>query len=458
MRPAPPIALWSLLIAAAAVVVQAAQNEYNLYKQLLKEYDSLERPVFNSSEAITVRLGMALQQLINVDEKNQIIEVNAWLKYTWIDYKMIWDPKDHGDVTDLRFKVHQLWKPDVLLYNSVDSNFDSTYPTNMLVYSNGLVSWIPPGIFKISCHIDIKWFPFDEQTCYFKFGSWTYDGSKIDLQEDENGFDLSNYMVNGEWSLINTTIVRNIQYYDCCPEPYFDLMFNMRLRRRTLYYGFNLIIPCILITLMTLMGFTLPPDAGEKISLRAFFSCCMFTVSASVVFTVLVLNLHHRSPQTHDMSHFTRALLLHWLPWLLLLHRPGYILSRKNLPNPFWSTKKSESESLLRNIRVIETEQLAGRNSFELDPRISACLNSISTSEKSPLTPGQTAQLLMMERIYFELKFITKRMIEEDEDKFQESEWKFAAMVVDRLCLVIFTLFIVASTCGIFFSAPYLIE
>lgn len=49
-------------------------------------------------------------------------------------------------------------------------------------------------------------------------------------------------------------------------------------------------------------------------------------------------------------------------------------------------------------------------------------------------------------------------MMEEDDEKFQESEWKFAAMVVDRLCLVIFTLFIVASTCSIFFMAPYLIE
>lgn len=51
---------------------------------------------------------------------------------------------------------------------SVDANFDSTYPTNMLVYNTGDISWIPPGIFKISCKIDIRWFPFDEQRCFFK--------------------------------------------------------------------------------------------------------------------------------------------------------------------------------------------------------------------------------------------------------------------------------------------------
>ena len=55
--------------------------------------------------------------------------------------------------------------------------------------------------------------------------------------------------------------------YDCCPEPYIDITFRVFLRRRTLYYGFNLIIPCALISSLALLTFLLPPDAGEKVSL-----------------------------------------------------------------------------------------------------------------------------------------------------------------------------------------------
>ena len=36
----------------------------------------------------------------------------------------------------------------------------------------------------------------------FQFGSWTYDGTKVELQIDENGLDISNYMKNGEWHLV----------------------------------------------------------------------------------------------------------------------------------------------------------------------------------------------------------------------------------------------------------------
>ena len=60
---------------------------------------------------------------------------------------------------------------------------------------------------------------------------------------------------------------RNSVTYDCCPEPYVDITFTIHIRRRTLYYFFNLIVPCVLIASMAVLGFTLPPDSGEKLSL-----------------------------------------------------------------------------------------------------------------------------------------------------------------------------------------------
>ena len=63
---------------------------------------------------------------------------------------------------------------------------------------------------------------------------------------------------------------RNNIVYECCPEPYVDITFTVKMRRRTLYYFFNLILPCVLISSMALLGFTLPPDAGEKLTLGNF--------------------------------------------------------------------------------------------------------------------------------------------------------------------------------------------
>lgn len=58
----------------------------------------------------------------------------------------------------------------------------------------------PPGIFKSSCSIDVRWFPFDVQHCKLKFGSWSYGGWSLDLQMQEA--DTSGYITNGEWDLM----------------------------------------------------------------------------------------------------------------------------------------------------------------------------------------------------------------------------------------------------------------
>ena len=62
---------------------------------------------------------------------------------------------------------------------SADEGFDGTYPTNVVVKNNGTCLYVPPGIFKSTCKIDVTWFPFDDQRCEMKFGSWTYDGFQV---------------------------------------------------------------------------------------------------------------------------------------------------------------------------------------------------------------------------------------------------------------------------------------
>ena len=66
---------------------------------------------------------------------------------------------------------------------------------------------------------------------------------------------------------VGVPATRNEVIYDCCPEPYLDITFVIKIRRRTLYYFFNLIVPCLLIASMAVLGFTLPPDSGEKLGL-----------------------------------------------------------------------------------------------------------------------------------------------------------------------------------------------
>ena len=56
-----------------------------------------------------------------------------------------------------------------------------------------------------------------------------------------------------------------------------------------------------------------------------------------------------------------------------------------------------------------------------------------------------------------EMRFITNRYRREDDVEGIIAEWKFAAIVVDRLCFIVFTTFAIASTAVFLLSAPHLV-
>ena len=65
------------------------------------------------------------------------------------------------------------------IFSSADGDYIVTTMTKAVLHQDGKVVWTPPVIFKSSCEIDVEFFPFDEQSCFLKFGSWTFDGYQV---------------------------------------------------------------------------------------------------------------------------------------------------------------------------------------------------------------------------------------------------------------------------------------
>ncbi|CAL2031388.1 unnamed protein product [Caenorhabditis brenneri] len=478
-------------------LIEGSVDEYRLLQYLKENYDSFERPVENSSAPLDVTVRFLLNQILDIDEKNQVMSILAYMDYHWNDYKLKWDPKMFGGIRDVRFSgdddaSFKLWRPDVLLFNSVSESFDSTYSSRFIVSSNGDVQQNPPGIFRFICQIDVTYYPFDRQTCFLKLGSWTYNGQYINLDfllreiiglhgspinvEPERSsasqasyfvnesIDLQVYLQNGEWDLEGTPGKRVVQKFGT--DEYHELYFYIHIRRRTLAYGINLIIPSLVISMMTILGFTLPPDACEKITLEttvllsvifflqmvsntsppqsqsvpilaAFFSCCLMLVACSCVFTVLTLSLHHRKPETHEMSPLMRKIFIDWLPYILCMCKPDH----PKTPKPKVLGKSIAPIHRLSTIPMLNL------------PRVSQTAfpdKSVFVYHEMPAIIKNTSricsELLIIEK---DIEKMVNKIEEDSKEEMLRSEWRFAAMAVDRLCLYVFSAFITFITCGL---------
>ena len=122
---------------------------------------------------------------------------------------------------------------------------------------------------KSTCSIDITYFPFDEQTCKLKYGSWTYDGLKLDVEfyDGLEEIDVSDYIESNMWELVDHSAIKNVKYYPCCEEPYPDLTFRLILKRITSFYTYTLVIPGLIMMLLIPIVFLLPVGQLEKFTL-----------------------------------------------------------------------------------------------------------------------------------------------------------------------------------------------
>ena len=165
------------------------------------------------------------------------------------------------------------------------------------------------------------------------------------------GIDIKNFYQSTEWDLLAVPAKKTNKYYPCCKEPYPDITFNITLRRKTLFYTINLLVPCLSINLLTCLTFYLPSDSGEKISLciTILLSLSMFqlllmelipatsitvpmmgkyilftmlAISLSVFISVVTLNVNLRSAATIEMPDWVKRLFFNILPRLLFMKRP----------------------------------------------------------------------------------------------------------------------------------------
>uniref|UniRef100_A0A669PYM6 Cholinergic receptor nicotinic alpha 10 subunit n=1 Tax=Phasianus colchicus TaxID=9054 RepID=A0A669PYM6_PHACC len=284
------------------------------------------------------------------DERNQVLTSYLWVRQAWLDAHLAWDKDAYGGIDSIRIPSSYVWRPDIVLYNKWVIP-QPLAPTNVVLRSDGRIMWDAPAITKSSCKVDVSYFPFDGQQCHLTFGSWTYNGNQIDLHNRLDTGDLTDFVENVEWEVLGMPATRNVVTYGCCSEPYPDVTYTLLLRRRASFYIFNLLLPCVMISFLAPLGFYLPADSGEKVSLGVtvllaltvfqllvaesmppsesvpligkYYIATMTMITASTALTIFIMNIHHCGPGARPVPPWARRLILHHLARALCVCEVG---------------------------------------------------------------------------------------------------------------------------------------
>ncbi|XP_078614916.1 neuronal acetylcholine receptor subunit beta-4-like [Branchiostoma floridae x Branchiostoma japonicum] len=448
--------------------VLSAESEERLVTRLFNSsrYNPMIRPAQFPTEIVTVKFYLIISQLISVNEKEEVMKTNVWLAQTWTDYRLMWNKEDYDHVQVIRVPSESVWKPDIVLFNNKDGQYDVALYTKVLIYDDGKVEWLPPAIYQSSCAIDVRHFPFDKQNCTMKFGSWTYNGDEVDIVLDSEEAVSDDFKLNGEWDIIKSPSRRTLEG----DEVY--VHYDFVIKRKPLFYIINLIIPCILISSLSVLVFYLPSDCGEKITLSIsvllaltvfllliadiipstsldipligrYLMFTMIFVTFTTVTTVYILNVHHRTASTHDMPTWIRIVFINVLPRILCIKRPAdeeVVDVKETVIRTSLYHKPREDAMEMRKRNGMMTE---GGRGFGTVPRSSSPGLGTQQTERRHLAPE-------LEDAVKHVKYIAGFFKSQDDDSEVSDEWRFVAMVIDRICLWLFLLVCVVGTLGLF--------
>ncbi|CAF0782083.1 unnamed protein product [Adineta ricciae] len=311
---------------------------------------------------------MEITQLFELEEKTQILTTNVRIEQKWKDENLGWNQSEYVGIRGIRLPSHRIWLPDSYIYNSA-FDLTSESPTQgvvngpyVMVYHTGEIVF--PVLMKLrtTCKVNIQYFPFDRQVCGLKFASWIYDISSIkyelvatnDQQQSEN-------IRNSGWAILD--VKQGLVWRTKNNKTYGELVYGVHIRRRPLYYIFNVIIPCAMLSCLTCMSFWLPTSSGEKVTLGLtcfvafsvfmlmvaekvpatsdtvpiigiYLTIVMSLTSISVIMAVIVANLYQQAAmctsEKHRAPRWLRKLALKYLPPLLgMRDKVENVLSQK---------------------------------------------------------------------------------------------------------------------------------
>jgi len=308
----------------------AESNIYNdeesqLMKYLFKSrYQKDARPKKNKTSPALVTFGIAYVQLGKLNDKEQILTSNIWVRQTWKNEYLTWDPKQFNGLKAINVDPLRIWVPDITLYNNaVKGKYSGSlynFKTKVQLFHDGTNKWYSPATINSGCDIEITWFPFDYQKCFLTFGSWAYHGFDVDLRPDLPTADLEFYDENNEFELIAAPSDRMVNTFPCCPQPYPLITYMIVIKRKPGFHFFHIIIPSLSMTFISLLTFIAPHLTGERIGLAIesflslsfllvlvsermpinsnftpmiskFLLSCMFFISATVICNLISANL-----------------------------------------------------------------------------------------------------------------------------------------------------------------------
>ncbi|XP_068711339.1 gamma-aminobutyric acid receptor subunit beta-like [Montipora foliosa] len=242
-------------------LIQPGRNVSSLLSAIMTDYDKNVRP-FYGVRSVDVKVDILILSFGEIKEANMEFSMDLYLGLFWQDPRFDLALNQSltlgGDYTD------KFWLPDTFFVNSVQTSVHETILPNKKVWINlygGHMMLSARMKSTASCKMNLRKYPMDDQICHLALESFSYD--KDDLQytwTKDVGQEIYIYDKEmAQFTVINAT--RQLKHPLYHSDKFSGLTVTIHFQRRTMYYIFQMYLPCVCIVALSWVSFWIDPEA-----------------------------------------------------------------------------------------------------------------------------------------------------------------------------------------------------
>jgi len=212
------------------------------------------------SQKKEVRVFMEMLDLGSIDSVSQTFNASFYFELVWLD-----DSLKHAGPGSLKMKLDEIWNPLIQILNQ--QSIQQTFARRVEVFSDGRVVYRQRAWGTFSQPLQLRDFPFDEQTIRIDLVAAGYSPEDLSLTID-NGSGIAPVLSIPDWSVLDWRTQSGV--IETGPEntPVSTASLVVDLKRHPGFFIVKVLLPLVLIVLMSWTVFWInPQNAGPQISI-----------------------------------------------------------------------------------------------------------------------------------------------------------------------------------------------
>ena len=269
-------------------------EETFLRNDIMESYNKYVRPVNNYDENLDIKMGLAVQNIEEFDQKKETLDLNIWVRMNWKDEMLNWNSSNYN-ISFLSMNVDTIWTPDIELLNAASKPNIYILDEALNLYSDGSIFRSKPGIFKFSCSLDLHEFPFDIQSCTMKFGSWTYNNDMVLIEpydEIDKQIDVLSSFSHSEWGINSYSLKNYNESRICCPGKEFSINeYTFVFQRYPHYYklSMGMTISLVVVSFIIML---MKPDNVSRTGTAVFIPLTILALQLTIADKIPVVGYY----------------------------------------------------------------------------------------------------------------------------------------------------------------------